>query len=207
VRYAICLAARAGSVQWSANRYGSRENNALKREGELVSILPEAAKAYIGLTSEKEVACDPVERGAVRRYAQAIMDEDPAYLKECEANARYGGAVAPPIFPTHMLRRPFGAPDPIQDHADDPNYDGAGFSQGLPKIEPLKALSLLNGGSELEFFRYARHGEVVTVQSRYASITEKQTSKGPIILVVIESDYCNGDGDLLVRVRRTTIRR
>ena len=44
-----------------------------------MSILPEAAKKYIGLTSEKEIACDPVERGAVRRYAQAIMDEDPIY--------------------------------------------------------------------------------------------------------------------------------
>ena len=61
--------------------------------------------------------------------------------------------------------------------------------------------------SESEFFRYARHGETVTVQSRYASITEKETSKGPMVLVVTESDYCTGEGELLVKVRRTTIRR
>ena len=173
-----------------------------------MSILPEAAKAYVGLQSEKQVACDPVERGAVRRYAQAVMDEDAIYWAPCEKNARYGGPVAPPIFPTHMLRRTFGAPDPLQQHARDPGYDGtSGMSQGLPKIEPLNALALLNGGSELEFYRYARHGETVTVQSRYASITEKETSKGPMIFVVIESDYCNGDGELLVRARRTIIRR
>lgn len=172
-------------------------------------ILPEAAKKYIGLTSEKEVACDPVERGAARRYAQAIMDEDPIYSASGNAHAPYGGPVAPPLFPTHMVRRPLGAPDPIQEQARNPDFDGVGatMAQGLPEIEPLKGLALLNGGSDIEFYRYARHGETVTVQSRYAEITEKQTSKGPIILVVIESDYCGADGTLIVRARRTQIRR
>jgi len=171
-----------------------------------MSILPEAAKQYVGMMSEQEVGCEPVERGAVRRYAQAIMDENPVY-SEPSAATRFGGAVAPPIFPTHMFRRPFGAPDPLQERARDPDFDGLSAPRGLPEIEPLKGLSLLNGGSEIEFFRYARHGETVTQQSRYASITEKQTSKGPIILVVIESEYRNGDGELLLKARRTHIRR
>lgn len=171
-----------------------------------MSILPEAAKQYVGLKSEQELACEPLERGAVRRYAQAIMDENPVY-SEPDAATRFGGAVAPPIFPTHMFRRPFGAPDPLQERARDPDFDGLSAPRGLPEIEPLKGLSLLNGGSEIEFFRYARHGETVTQQSRYASITEKQTSKGPIILVVIESEYRNGDGELLLKARRTQIRR
>ena len=174
-----------------------------------MAILPEAAKKYVGMTSAKEVACDAVEPGAVRRYAQAIMDDDHAYWDDREAIARYGGPVAPPLFPTHLLRRPFGTPDPLQERAHDPDFDGLtnGSSQGLPTIEPLKGLALLNGGSEIEFFRYARHGETVTVQSRYSSITEKETSKGPMIFVVIESDYCNGKGELLMKTRRTIIRR
>jgi hypothetical protein len=45
-----------------------------------MSILPEAAKAYIGVQAEVEVACDCVERGAVRRYAQAIMDAGPIFV-------------------------------------------------------------------------------------------------------------------------------
>ena len=171
-----------------------------------MSILPEAAKQYVGLKSEQDLACEPVERGAVRRYAQAIMDEHPVYAN-AGAAARYGGAVAPPIFPMHMFRRPFGAPDPLQERAKDPDFDGLSAPRGLPEIEPLKGLALLNGGSEIEFYRYARHGETVTQQSRYASITEKETSKGPIILVVIESEYCNGDGELLIKARRTHIRR
>lgn len=174
-----------------------------------MALLPEAAKKYIGLTSEKETACDVVEAGAVRRYAQAIMDEDPIYAPSGDAHVRYGGPVAPPFFPTHMVRRPLGAPDNVQKYARDPDFDGIGptAAQGLPEIEPLKGMSLLNGGAEVEFFRYARHGETVTVQSRYLSITEKETSKGPIILVVIESDYCGTDGSLIVKSRRTQIRR
>jgi hydroxyacyl-ACP dehydratase HTD2-like protein with hotdog domain len=77
----------------------------------------------------------------------------------------------------------------------------------LPAIEPLAGYALLNGGSEIEFFRYARHDETIKLTSRYADITEKETSKGPIILVVTESEYRNGEGELLIRTRRTQIRR
>ena len=175
-----------------------------------MSALSESLKKYIGMQSETEIACDPVERGAVRRYAQAIMYEDPIFNADCENNARYGGPVAPPLFPTHMFRRPFGAPDPIQDNAHNPNFDGivaATSSQGLPPIEPLAGYALLNGGAEIEFFQYARPGDAITLSSRYADIREKETSKGPIILVVTESEYRNGAGDLLIRTRRTQIRR
>ena len=172
-------------------------------------ILPEAAKAYIGVQAETEIACERVERGAVRRYAQAIMDEDPAYREACAANARYGGPVAPPIYPMFMFYwRQFGRPDPVQEHARDPNFDGTvGLTGGLPDIEPLKHLAVLNGGSEIEFYRYARHGETVKLRARYVDLVEKQTSKGPMILVISESDYLNGDDELLLRVRRTQIRR
>jgi len=174
-----------------------------------MSTVAEACRKYIGIESQIEVACDAVERGAVRRYAQAIMDEDPIYSEPCANNARYGGPVAPPLYPTHLMRRPFGAPDPIQDNARNPDFDGLslGTTSGLPEIEPLKGYALLNGGSEIELFRYARHGETVTVKSRYADITEKETSKGAMIFVVLESEYRNGAGELLLRARRTLIRR
>jgi len=174
-----------------------------------MALLTEALKQYIGMQSETETACDPVERGAVRRYAQAIMDEDPIFSEACANNARFGGPVAPPLYPTHMFRRAFGAPDPLQLRARDPDFDGlsATSAQGLSELEPIRHLALLNGGSEIEFFRYARHGESVTLRSRYADIVEKDTSKGPMLFVTIETEYRNGDGALLMTVRRTLIRR
>ncbi|MGB6105780.1 MAG: MaoC family dehydratase N-terminal domain-containing protein [Pusillimonas sp.] len=174
-----------------------------------MTILPETAKAFIGKASTSETTCDPVERGAVRRYAQAIMDEDPIFWSACEDNARFGGPVAPLLYPTYLFRRPFGAPDPLQLNANNPNFDGAGQTalQGLPEIESLKSYSLLNGGSEVEFFSYARHGETITLKSRYADIVEKETSKGPMVFVIIESEYRSDGGRLLIRARRTLIRR
>ena len=174
-----------------------------------MSTPAEAARKYIGIESTTQTACDPVERGAVRRYAQAIMDEDAIYSEPCANNARYGGAVAPPLYPTHLMRRPFGAPDPIQDNARNPDFDGLSLTStgGLPEIEPLRGYALLNGGSEIELFRYARHGETVTVKSRYADIAQKETSKGAMIFVVLESEYRTGAGELLLRTRRTQIRR
>lgn len=173
-------------------------------------VLPESVQDYIGLQSEEEVACDPVERGAVRRYAQAIMDEDLIYQESIAANRRYGGPVAPPLFPTHMFRRPFGQPDPLQENARNPDFDGivaATSTLGLPEIVELRGFAVLHGGMEIEFFRYARHGETVTMRCKYVDISEKETSKGPIVLVVIENEYRTSEGELLIRARRTQIRR
>ena len=174
-----------------------------------MSELAEALKPFVGMESHTDTACDVVERGAVRRYAQAIMNEDPIFSVDCDDNKKYGGPVAPPFFPTHLFRRPFGVPDPIQTNAHNPDFDGivAATISGLPELTPLNGYALLNGGSEVEFYRYPLHGETISMKSRYADITEKQTSKGPIILVEIESEYRNEKNDLLIRVRRTQIRR
>lgn len=169
----------------------------------------QSLKRYIGVRSDWEDACDVVEAGAVRRFAQAIMDEDNAYGSP--GDERYGGPVAPPLYPMMMFRRRLGTPDPLQENASDPDFDGVGqnssVTRGLPEIEPLAGYALLNGGSEIELFRYARHGEAVRMRSRYADITEKETSKGPIFLVVTEAEFATPTGEILMRARRTIIRR
>ncbi len=171
-------------------------------------LVTDEVRAYIGVSTEGEFACDPVESGAVRRFAQAIMDEDPAYEgEENEANRRFGGPVAPPLFANHIVRRPLGTEDPIQANANNPDFDGILPVASLPPIQPLAHLASLNGGSEFEFFRYARHGERVRVKLSYADITEKQSSKGPMVLVVRQYEFRNGDGELLMRSRMTAIRR
>lgn len=171
-------------------------------------IVPEAALAYIGLSTQEKFASECVERGAVRRFAQATMDDDPAYRDGPEADARYGGPIAPPLFPQWMFRRDFGELDPIQDNARNDDFDGAAVVgiEGLPPIEPFRGYGILNGGAEIELYRYARHGERVKVTSRYEDIVEKQGRKGPIALIVIASEYRTEDGELLLVIRRTSIR-
>ncbi|GAA4341972.1 hypothetical protein GCM10023144_43330 [Pigmentiphaga soli] len=162
---------------------------------------------FVGMESPAIEAPEPVEAGAVRRYAQAIMDEDPIFAPGSDT-APFGAPVAPPLFPTHMFRRPFGTPDPLTEHAGDPDFDAAVGSsiRGLPEL-PIRGKTRLNGGSEVEFFRYARHGERVRMKSRYADMTQRESGKGPMVLVVVETDYLAPSDELLMRVRSTAIYR
>jgi hypothetical protein len=171
--------------------------------------LTDEIRSYIGLETELQLACDPVERGAVRRYAQAIMDNDPIYMwEEAVEGTRYGKPVAPPLFPNAMLRLPFGEPDLIQERAEDPHFDGSvgSSTMGLPPL-PLVNSPLLNGGSEAELYRFARHGEQIWVRSRYLEIREKATSKGTMLVLVIETDFLDAEGKLVLRFRKTQLRR
>ncbi len=170
-------------------------------------LLTDEVRAFIGRESEVVTAVDAVEPGAVRRYAQAIMaDSDPDYAPDA-AGGKAGGPVAPPLYPAFMFRRPLGTPDVLTERAEDPDFDGlvSAASDGLPEL-PLPGRALLNGGSEIELFRYARHGERVSQRSRYADITERASKSGPMLLVIIETEYTVG-AEVLLRVRKTIIRR
>lgn len=172
-------------------------------------LMTREIESLIGAETGVETACDVVERGAVRRYVQAYMDDDPIFHSAAHAAARFGGPVAPPLYPMNMFRRPFATPDPFEARAHDPHFDGivGSTAQGLPPLPLAAGIGLLNAGTEVEVCRYARHGEVVTAKSRYASITEKNSSNGPMLLVVIETEYRGADGALLLRVRKMQIRR
>jgi hypothetical protein len=173
-----------------------------------LTLVSSEALALVGAWTEPQPACDAVEPGAVRRFAQAIMDDDPAYAPGAAATSRYGGPVAPPLFPNHMLRRPFGTPDLLHERArQDPDFDGVLPAAGLPPLPGLQQLPVLNGGSEFEFYRYARHGEWVSFRQRYADIHEKASSKGVLVVVVIEGEIRTREGELLLRSRRTLLRR
>ena len=175
-----------------------------------MALMTPDIEKLIGAESGTETACDAVEPGAVRRYVQAYMDDGGMFhAPDAEQRARYGGPVAPPLFPMNVFRRPFGTPDPFAEHAGNPHFDGivGSTAQGLPPLPLPKGIGLLNAGTEVEVFRYARHGDTVVAKSRYASITEKESSKGPMLLVVIETEYRTGEGELLLRVKKTQIRR
>jgi hypothetical protein len=174
-----------------------------------VTLLSDEVRSYIGLAGSTETACDVAERGAVRRFLQAYMDESGHFGDVSRKPARFGDPVAPPLYPMTAFRRPLGTPDPLSEGARDPDFDGitGSTAQGLPSLPLPPGTGLLNGGTEIEIFRYARIGEAFVAVSRYASITEKATSKGPALFVVIETEYRTHDGDLLLRVRKTQIRR
>src|SRR5690606_6513041 len=143
-------------------------------------------RSYIGMESELQECCDPCEQGSVRRHAQANMDADAISLdKEHIKSTRYPNPASPPLFPAPMLRLEFGQPDLVTERADDPNFDGivGSSSLGLPPL-PLENKALINGGTDVEIFRFAEHGERVWVRSRYKDIYERESSKGTMLFII-----------------------
>src|SRR5690349_2449501 len=111
------------------------------------NYITDEVKALIGLESEWEESCDPVERGQIRRHAQAIMDPDPAYWDDEYAKSTVAGEVtAPPLFPLHALRVRPDVPDPFERAATDPDFDGSvrGVMKGLVPL-PIPLTRVLNG--------------------------------------------------------------
>ena len=181
------------------------------------SYLTDEIMAMIGVESGITEAWGTVERGALRRFTQAIMDPDPVYWDdEYASTTRFGGVVAPPLYPSFASRRPPGTPDPLDYFAEDPEWDGisggprlnqaSGTGRPLPPVDlPLKRL--LNGGLEAEFFQQAKPGDRIFAKSRYVAFSERESRGGHMVFIVTETTYTNQDDDLLLKVRSTTIRR
>jgi hypothetical protein len=163
----------------------------MNEETKTTYITPEVRK-LIGVKGPRMTAPEPVERGAIRRMAQAIMDDDPIYWdEEYAARSRYGTIVAPPLFPLHACRRPPGTPDNLDELAEKPDYDGVGDHMsllGLPDVE-VGLPRRLNGGNEVEIYDLARVGDEIAAQSSLADIYEKHGRSGPLVFVVAETVF------------------
>jgi acyl dehydratase len=123
-----------------------------------------------------------VEKGAIRKFAEAIGDENPQYHDEEYARARYGRLVAPPTFITTLTMGLGG----------DVKWDFGRVG--------------LHGGEEYEYFKPIKAGDTLTCKTRVADIYEKQGRKGPMAFMVIESRVTNQDGELVAKMKRTRIR-
>jgi acyl dehydratase len=174
------------------------------------TYLTAEVKALIGLEGEPQAGWEPVERSEIRRFAQAVMDDDPIFWNEAYAkNTRYGGVVAPPLFPLFAHRRPPGSPDPLAEAATNPDFDGSAglLTTGLPPVPLPKLPRLLNGGNEVELYQLPTLGDRITARSKYLDIYEKSGRSGTMVFIVIETRYMNQRDELLMVSRVTLIRR
>jgi len=176
---------------------------------ESVQVNAEDLASYRGMAGAPLVAAMPLERDTLRRFAQAIMDPDPLYWDPAyAATTRYGGLVAPPLYPVHAFRPPPDAPDPLRSVQEDPDADGTAGNDGMyfglaPIRSPFKRL--LNGGNEIEFYRCLAVGERCVAKARYADVQLKQGKSGAMLFVVVESEFRTESGELLVINRQTLI--
>jgi len=163
--------------------------------------------ALIGTEADAD-AWDAVERGEIRRFIQSVMDADPIYWDDAEAaTTRYGGVVAPPLFPLYNFRFPPNLPDQLDEALTDPQNHGGSFLPrfGLPDVHGPERR--LNGGSDIEFLACARPGDRLHAKSRIEDIFEKHGRSGLMLFVRIRITIANQDGQVLLINRQTSIRR
>ncbi len=139
------------------------------------------ARKQIGKTSEPRTY--EVERGAIRRFAEAIEDRNSLFNSERDArHTRFGGMIAPPTFCRSM-----GSPIP-DIRLDMPTARG------------------LDGGSDWEYLVPIRPGDRITVQSKLVDLREAAGRLGPMVFTVVETTYTNQHGEVCVVQRSTGIR-
>ena len=140
-----------------------------------------------------------VEKGAIKKFADAVDDRNPLYWDEEYARkSRYGSIIAPPGF--------FGWPTRWDEGYTFPSiFDGS--------TDPRSALAKagygrsLDGGIEYEFFRPVRAGDTLVVTSGTKDIIEQEGREGKLVFVITEVTYVNQNGDLVARACATSIKR
>ena len=158
--------------------------------GELIQMtVSDELKAVIGTTIEQSIL--EVERGAIRRYADAIDDPNPLFRDvEYARNTRYGEMICPPCF--------FGWP-----------IKGEGFMGVLGKLGGLLAqaglLRILDGSVDFEFMLPIRAGDTLSSHGRIADIRERESKTGKMAFITLETTYMNQSGELVAKSRQTLI--
>jgi acyl dehydratase len=155
--------------------------------------IPEEVAKVIG-KSLGEPQVFEIERGAIRRFADAVDDPNPLHRDvEYARNSKYGEIIAPVGF--------FGWP-----------IKGPGFLEALMEaIDPMVKAgypALLDAGLEYEPFVPIRAGDILTSSIKIANISEKTTSSGKgMLLPAIEFNFLNQNGDKVLTMRMSLILR
>lgn len=120
----------------------------------------------------------PVERGAIRLFAEAMQSDDPAYF-----------GATPLVPPTFLITAWRWAPD------------GGRAAHGIPRER------LLHGEQEFVFHGAPpRAGDTLTVTERVSDRYTKDSRSGKMEFVVITTEF-HGDGVLRAEMRSTFIGR
>jgi len=138
-------------------------------------------RGVIGVPSQ--LAIHEIERGAVRRFAEALGHDDPLHHDEAEARRRgYPSIVAPLTF-AFTLR---------------------------PGSDPRAPLALdwrqvLHGEQYFSFVRPIVAGDVIAVEARIVDIYQKSGASGAMDCIVTETTGTDVRAELVYRMRTITI--
>lgn len=161
------------------NEQGQMEEVAVEPQ-----IITKELASLIGAQTEPLIF--EVERGAIRRYAQAVDDPNPLYSDiEYARQCMYGEIICPPGF--------FGWP--IK-----PSTATASLFHKIR--EHSGGRTPMDNGGETEFMLPIRAGDTLTMITKVADIYEEIGRSGNrLLLSIFERSYINQNGDLVARAR------
>jgi acyl dehydratase len=134
---------------------------------------------------ESEPAVHEVEKGAIRRFAEALGDPNPVYVDEAAARAAgFPTLVAPATFVVALT-------------------SNERFRHSLD----LGTRSILHSEQQFEYARPIVAGDRITVRSKVADVQERAGASGPMDVIVIEDEGRDDAGALVFRTRATLILR
>jgi acyl dehydratase len=135
----------------------------------------ERLEVYVGKPmGPTSVAPDPVNVPMIRHWVDALDDRNPVYLDEAAArNTRFGGIVAPPA-----MLQVWGMPRPkiegIAERGGAPS--DMRFDNPISALDEAGYVGTLATNSELEFVRYLRPGDHLTLSNEIDSISNRKTT-------------------------------
>ena len=158
-------------------------------------MLPQQVTQLIGKRDEGRIM--EVEKGAIRKFADAVEDANLLYWDEEYARkSKYGGIVAPPGF--------FGWPV---------KWEGALALASELRQEAMDTVAeagyerILDGGIEYEFIAPIRAGDTLTAVSTIVDVYEREAKAGTMVFTSVETTYTNQNGDLVAKERKNAIHR
>ena len=147
-----------------------------------LDAIVERLRQRIGTETPRTIT--EVEKGAIRRFADAIGDSNPLYRDEQYARrTRFGGIIAPPTFV-------------------------AAFTAGhFPEIvdSTLPFERMLHSEDTCTCWRSLRPGDVITAFARYAGAFSRQGSRGPMVFQQADLILQDLSAQRVAEVRITTV--
>lgn len=143
----------------------------------------EIDRSLIGSSSEPFLV--EIEKGAIRRFAEAIGDDNPLFRDEAFARrAGHPGIIAPPTFPV-TFRPP-----------EEPVW-----------TRYLDRRRILAGEHSFEYRRPICAGETLTCRLHFVDVLDREGRSGKMELLIQETRGSDATGALVFVHRRTTIYR
>ena len=154
-------------------------------------MVPDELKQHIGKIDPPHVR--EVEKGSIRRYAEAVGDNNPLYYDEEYAkDTKYGGVIAPPGFFGWSMK---------------PATTSEGIIGLMTAMIEAGYAGILDGGMAYEFFLPVRAGDTLIASPRVKDVNAKEGKSGTMMICQFEVTYLNQNGDMVAKASQTLIGR